>query len=94
VGERTDDVIKEFSERSHVTLVAWGAHGSLLDRGHLVSPLLTRPLCLGVTSHEQPRHPLYVASTVALVPFVFGTQDIYARTRSAQTEAPFGAGQT
>lgn len=70
IGNRTDTVIKEFSERSAVTLAAWGAHGSLLDRGNRVAQLLSHPLCLGTTSSGEPRHPLYVAATAEAVPYI------------------------
>lgn len=70
VGERTDDVINESSSRSSITLVAWGAHGSILNRGDRVARVLTQPMCLGVTNQGEPRHPLYVASAVSLTAFV------------------------
>ena len=70
IGHRTDDVIRELSERSAVTLAAWGAHGVLLDRGNQVTQLVDHPMCLGTTRSGEPRHPLYVASSVAAVPYV------------------------
>lgn len=69
VGSRTDDVIADMSERSELTLAAWGARGTLLRRGEVVSRLLDRPLCLGTTSNGEPRQPLYVASGVPAEPY-------------------------
>nr|MBA2625811.1 DUF1643 domain-containing protein [Acidimicrobiia bacterium] len=69
IGRTTDDVIVEVSGRSPVTLAAWGSHGSLLDRGAAVAPLLDRPVCLGLTAGGQPRHPLYVRAGTELQPY-------------------------
>ena len=69
VGERTDDVIAQVSDRSPVTLAAWGSHGSLLGRSEAVLPLLRQPVCLGTTAGGQPRHPLYVRAGTNLGPY-------------------------
>ena len=69
VGERTDEVIARASEQAGLTLAAWGAHGSLQGRGRAVADMLDRPVCLGVTSGGQPRHPLYVAAETPLLPY-------------------------
>ena len=69
IGERTDDVIKEVSGRSPITLAAWGSHGSLLERSAAVIPLLRQPMCLGETAGGQPRHPLYVRAGTDLQPY-------------------------
>jgi hypothetical protein len=69
VGGDTDRVIKEFSARAGRTLAAWGSHGSLLQRGRSVRGLLTNAICLGLTKDGEPRHPLYLPSGVAPMPF-------------------------
>ena len=61
VGGRNDEVIRHASSTSARTLAAWGAHGRLVGRGAVVSRMLDSPLCLGLTRHGEPRHPLYVA---------------------------------
>lgn len=69
IGERTDEVIVAESKRAGLTLVAWGAHGSLLGRGRAVAEMLHQPVCLGCTSGGQPLHPLYVAAATSTVPY-------------------------
>jgi hypothetical protein len=69
VGEQTDETIVRISQSSGLTLAAWGAHGSLYDRGRAVAQLLNNPVCLGLTKHGEPSHPLYVSSTVPLQPY-------------------------
>src|SRR5215213_2371543 len=69
VGARTDDVLVEVTQRSPLTLAAWGSHGVLLDRGAAVVGLLRQPMCLGETRTGQPRHPLYVPAGTELRPY-------------------------
>lgn len=56
------------------TLCAWGVHGHHLDRDRRVTQHLrdlgARLLCLGQTSSGAPKHPLYLAKTTPLTPFV------------------------
>lgn len=69
VGPRNDEVIREQVERvvsgGGIILCAWGADGSLLERGSIVARRLYESgyklYCLGLTEKAQhPRHPLYV----------------------------------
>jgi len=69
VGVRTDEVVREMSRRSQLTLAAWGAHGLLLGRGAAVTAVLHDPLCLGTTRRGEPRHPLYVPAHTPAVPY-------------------------
>jgi hypothetical protein len=69
VGSRTDDEIRRVADESAVTLLAWGSHGSLLDRGRDVARLVPNAMCLGRTRSGEPRHPLYVAADLAMEPF-------------------------
>lgn len=55
-------------------VAAWGAHGTLLDRGQRMTDLLYAstgqlPSCLGLTRDGHPRHPLYLPADMLLVPF-------------------------
>jgi hypothetical protein len=69
VGEACDEAIRAAMASADLTVVAWGAHGSLLGRDRCVARLLQEPLCLGRTSKGQPRHPLYVSAEAPLVPW-------------------------
>lgn len=55
------------------TVVAWGVHGALDDRGARVAQLLANvgvdQWCLGTTKAGHPRHPLYVKGGTILRPF-------------------------
>jgi hypothetical protein len=70
IGWRTDEVIAKMSGGSEVTLAAWGAEGTLFERGAAVAKLLDHPLCLGTTRHGEPLHPLYVPSQTPARPYV------------------------
>lgn len=69
VGARTDETIAWANAESAVTLLAWGGRGALQGRGMDVAHLVDGAHCLGLTRNGQPRHPLYVRSTVPLVPY-------------------------
>lgn len=69
VGTRTDEVILELSHRASITLAAWGASGTLRNRGAQVTRLLDHPICLGVTRNGEPLHPLYVPAATETVPY-------------------------
>ena len=64
VGPDNDAAILESLEWADTVVCAWGNHGLHLNRGSQVTDLLRScraPLFhLGLTSHGQPRHPLYV----------------------------------
>lgn len=69
VGPANDAALAVFTAAGAQTLVAWGSHGRLHGRSHAVATLLAAPMCLGTTRHGEPRHPLYVPRTTALVPW-------------------------
>ncbi|MFL6138831.1 MAG: DUF1643 domain-containing protein [Frankiaceae bacterium] len=60
VGDGNDGVIRDWSARAGLTIVAWGAHELARARAADVAPLLRDPHCLGVTADGHPRHPLYL----------------------------------
>lgn len=73
VGLHNDRHIREVASRDDVIVVAaWGSHGAnFRARIEQVRALLpTSTLCFGLTLGGQPKHPLYLPSTAALVPFV------------------------
>lgn len=64
IGPGNDAAILDSAAWADMILCAWGNHGLHRDRGAAVSALLRQmavPLFhLGLTGHNQPRHPLYV----------------------------------
>lgn len=73
VGPENDLAIRSSAEIADRIICAWGNHGLHLGRGAQVEALLRStgaPLChLGLTSHNQPRHPLYVSYDQAPEPW-------------------------
>lgn len=68
-GPDNDHYLIQAIDRAHTIVVAWGTHGSLLDRNRFVLDLLAareQAFCLGLTKNGHPRHPLYVKGTVPL----------------------------
>lgn len=54
-------------------ILAWGGHGTFLDRGRDVAKLAhdvhPSPECLGLTANGEPRHPLFVPEITAPMPY-------------------------
>lgn len=76
VGADNDQVITDVltaAEPIGPVIVAWGQHGALHGRDRQAAQLLRRhditPLCLGLTKHGHPRHPLYVRGDTATVAY-------------------------
>jgi hypothetical protein len=73
VGSDNDVVVASTTSGANTdrTVVCWGVGGSWRDRGsHVAHALITTPMvCLGVTAHGEPRHPLYVRADASLVPW-------------------------
>jgi hypothetical protein len=60
------------AHRTGIIVAAWGAHPMAHDLGNaeVFSELCSLgALCLGMTKHGSPRHPLYVKSDQPLVPW-------------------------
>ncbi len=72
VGPHNNEHIAEAAKRADVIVLAWGANGSLLDRNKVVLYLLKdyELSCLGKTTHGHPKHPLRLAATTPLQPWV------------------------
>jgi hypothetical protein len=62
VGPENNSYLINLYNSTDQTLVAWGNHGSFLNRNELVLNLLGDVYCLGITKSNQPKHPLYIAS--------------------------------
>jgi hypothetical protein len=75
VGADTDAWIRRrLAAQPEATLwLGWGNQGAWRDRHRAVGALLLDrpPWALGLTASGQPRHPLYVAGTVALQPLAW-----------------------
>jgi hypothetical protein len=71
IGPDNDRWIAGMAKAAHKIVVAWGAHGSYLDRDRAVEKILRatgKPLwCFGVTKGGFPKHPLYLDSGTRLV---------------------------
>jgi hypothetical protein len=67
IGTKNDRYLATLPERVDRILLAWGNWGYLLERDRQVLELLGDRLplyCLGTTKTQQPKHPLYLKSTV------------------------------
>jgi hypothetical protein len=72
VGPENDGYILDVCGRVESILLAWGNHGTLLNRDREILRLLSghdNLYCLHMTRAGQPRHPLYVPNAITLVPF-------------------------
>lgn len=73
VGPENDAYIVDIARGADLLVVGWGTHARLNDRQERVLDLLrpvSSPMCLGVTKHGFPRHPLYLRAD--LEPVAFG----------------------
>lgn len=67
IGSKNNSYLQSATERAALVIVAWGVHGSFLNRDRAVLSLISahQPLhCLGQTKAGYPRHPLYVKNSV------------------------------
>ena len=76
IGELNDDHLRAVVGRFRQVVCAWGAVGSasriqrLRDVVRLIHKAEGSLLCLGTTRDGNPRHPLYLASSCVLHPWV------------------------
>jgi len=72
VGRENDCYLLQMQQSVEKIVVAWGNYGSWQQRDKSVLRLLSQDRvlhCLGITLQGQPRHPLYVRSDTALIPY-------------------------
>ncbi len=71
VGYKNNYHIKMQASQADRVVVAWGNHGSLLNRDKQVLKLLKdiQVKCFSVTSKGQPVHPLYQPKDIVLVDY-------------------------
>ena len=72
IGADNDAYLRSLPQRVDRIILAWGNGGTWLNRDRaalqMVSP---RPVyCFGVTQVGQPKHPLYIPASAAVIPFI------------------------
>ena len=60
IGKENDRWIGLLAEGSEMVIAAWGNHGAFLNRFQQIQKRLPEMKCMGLTSQNQPRHPLYL----------------------------------
>ncbi len=69
VGESTDKYLKQMIELSEVQLCGWGSFKPVWLRYEEVHKMLKNPVCLGINSDSQPKHPLYIGYDVPMMKY-------------------------
>lgn len=73
IGPENDRHILDWASRAELVIVAWGTHGTFLDRQTHVMRLLKEagitPFCWGLNQNGSPKHPLYLPGNSPLVPY-------------------------
>ncbi len=74
VGPHNDEYIGEAIDRAARVVVAWGANGTVMERGQVIIEMLRErqrsAYCFGVTKgNNQPRHPLYIGYKTKLIEY-------------------------
>lgn len=66
-------VLRECKAQGGTPVIAWGTSGSFMNRDkmalRIASDAGVAPLCLGLTQHGFPKHPLYVPLSQIPVPY-------------------------
>lgn len=75
VGGKNEDHVRAVVASSDKVICAWGALGAYMDQdlttiGWMDKEPDVKLMCLGMTKHGHPRHPLYVPYSAEVVPFV------------------------
>jgi hypothetical protein len=74
IGKDNDIHIRQVTAQQSTIFVAWGAHGSHLNRDREVLELLaeagrTDLLCFGMNKNGSPKHPLHLAGNLKPVAY-------------------------
>lgn len=76
IGPDNDLHLKELIARPNIVVCAWGAGGTLMDRGQTVLKMMRearkQPYCLRLSSKGVPMHPLYLPASLRPTPIVIG----------------------
>ena len=69
VGSANDFYIKEYSDKSKLTIACWGNHGNFINRSEEVCKLVNSLYCLDINKSGKPKHPLYVKPNATRKPY-------------------------
>lgn len=69
VGSANDFYIKEYSDKSKLTIACWGNHGNFINRSEEVCKLVNSLYCLNINKSGEPKHPLYVKHNITPKPY-------------------------
>lgn len=71
VGVMCDSYLQQAINDSDLVVCCWGAVGKLLNRDRDVYEMIPKDkaMCFGLTKGGMPKHPLYLANTVKLMPY-------------------------
>ena len=74
IGTENIDWIAGEAQQADIVVCAWGSMGSHIGQGHKVRQMFRdmgiRAKCFGLTSNNQPRHPLYQRADAELMELV------------------------
>tara|TARA_R110002072_G_scaffold42064_22_gene119294 strand:+ start:205910 stop:206419 length:510 start_codon:yes stop_codon:yes gene_type:complete len=73
IGDQNNAAIVRLAKRADLVVVGWGTHGALGDRHQRVLELLRPvcdPMCLAVTKHGYPKHPLYLRADLEPMSYI------------------------
>lgn len=73
IGPKNDEHLLALAKNAHRVMACWGAHGTYLGRDEIVTNLLPRMLCLGLTKHGHPKHPLRLSKHILPIWYKAGT---------------------
>jgi hypothetical protein len=69
VGPDNDRWLKKMVDESDLVIAAWGVHGSIRGRDKAVRAMIPNLYVLNLTTHGQPRHPLYLKGDLCPKPW-------------------------
>lgn len=69
IGPLNDEILTNSLPTMGRVVVAWGANDFASERAAIVTSMIPRPLCLGLTKEGHPRHPSRIAYATELIPY-------------------------
>lgn len=77
IGPENDEQLQQICEMAEKVIAAWGAKGSLHERGREVAAMLDVDLlALDTTKSGHPNHPLYQPKGIEPEPFGYDNQEV------------------
>lgn len=64
VGPRNNYWLNFYSKITDINIACWGNHGSYMQRNEYIKTLVPNLYYLDITKQGEPKHPLYIKSTV------------------------------